>query len=180
VRLKARLTGLNDIVRALDDIEKKAARKGIRKGINDGTKLLVQSARAYVPVDTKALKKAIGRRVKGYRSGKFVIGVVGARMDSPRKPKKFAKEVVRRGERKTQYVVPAYYAHLVEFGTQPHHIGKGSSIRQSRRSGRMHPGARPKPFLRPAWDEQGAAAQALIRQRVKEAIRELANKARGR
>lgn len=35
-------------------------------------------------------------------------------------------------------------AHLVEFGTAPHWQPK---------RGRQHPGARPKPFLRPAFEE---------------------------
>ncbi|MCW5697372.1 MAG: hypothetical protein KIS96_11660 [Bauldia sp.] len=44
-------------------------------------------------------------------------------------------------------------AHLVEFGTRPHY--------QPRR-GVMHPGARPKPFVRPAFDTQGPRAMDMI------------------
>jgi len=37
-----------------------------------------------------------------------------------------------------------WYAHMVEYGTKPHWMPKRKW---------MHPGAKPKPFMRPAWDE---------------------------
>jgi HK97 gp10 family phage protein len=41
---------------------------------------------------------------------------------------------------------PVSYAHFVEFGTAPH-------WQPNRFGGIMHPGARPKPFLRPAYEQ---------------------------
>ena len=41
---------------------------------------------------------------------------------------------------------PSSYAHFVEFGTAPH-------WQPNRFGGTMHPGARPKPFLRPAYEQ---------------------------
>jgi HK97 gp10 family phage protein len=51
---------------------------------------------------------------------------------------------------------PASYAHFVEFGTAPH-------WQPNRFGGIMHPGARPKPFLRPAFEQHVTdAAQAYF------------------
>lgn len=52
-------------------------------------------------------------------------------------------------------------AHLVEFGTAPHW--------QPRR-GRMHPGARAKPFFRPAFEAEKEGVAAHIGRRVWEQI----------
>lgn len=49
-------------------------------------------------------------------------------------------------------------AHLVEFGTAPHW--------QPNR-GMMHPGARPKPFLRPAFEEMKGSVVAAFAQELR-------------
>jgi hypothetical protein len=52
---------------------------------------------------------------------------------------------VKRGRRGSKNRLPARTAHLVEFGTAPH-------WQPNRFGGIMHPGARPKPFMRPAFE----------------------------
>jgi hypothetical protein len=52
---------------------------------------------------------------------------------------------------RTVFVSPRSTAHLVEFGTKPHSYKKRAGI---------HPGARAKPFMRPALDSKGDAAIA--------------------
>lgn len=45
-------------------------------------------------------------------------------------------------------------AHLIELGTQPHSVKKGASVRKGIFVGHkpFHPGTRPRPFVRPAFD----------------------------
>lgn len=70
-----------------------------------------------------------------------------------------------------------YYAHMVEYGTRPHTIlaKPGSALNVNGREVKKvnHPGAKPKPFMRPAADASFAAAvaavQAKIRQRLTKA-----------
>jgi len=50
-------------------------------------------------------------------------------------------------------------AHLVEFGTQPHMVGA-----------RKHPGAKPKPFLRPAFRNKHSEALSKIKNRLRDAV----------
>lgn len=64
---------------------------------------------------------------------------------------------------------PSSTAHLVEFGTRPH-------FQPNRFGGIMHPGARPKPFMRPAAETamgkaKDAYAESLIEQVVEAAAR---------
>jgi HK97 gp10 family phage protein len=66
-------------------------------------------------------------------------------------------------------IYPRRYAHLVEFGTAAHMVGKGSSLKRrssnftqradgaeykpGKQTGKPHPGSAPQPFMRPAFDE---------------------------
>lgn len=69
------------------------------------------------------------------------------------------------------------YAHLVEYGTRPHIIkakpGSALNVNGQEVKSVNHPGAKPKPFMRPAADKSFAAAvaavQAKIRQRLTKA-----------
>lgn len=73
--------------------------------------------------------------------------------------------------------VPSAYSHLVEYGTAPH-------WQPNRFGGIMHPGARPKPWLRPALDSSTeAAAKAyftLIAAEIEAAARRVAARSAGR
>lgn len=69
----------------------------------------------------------------------------------------------------------AFYAHMVEFGTRPHIIAPKRSAMQI--GGQFvagtveHPGARPRPFMRPAADEKFTAAVAAVQKKVRDRLR---------
>lgn len=70
------------------------------------------------------------------------------------------------------------YAHMVEYGTQPHHMGKGAittvyarSKRKKTAVGAMHPGAKKHPFMRPAFDAKSEEAKRVIGQVIREELR---------
>ena len=58
----------------------------------------------------------------------------------------------------------ANVAHLVEFGTAPH-------FQPNRFGGIMHPGARPKPFLRPAFETM---KEEVVRKTAEEVLKDIA------
>ncbi len=107
------------------------ARKLVRKASRAGAKELLKEAKARVPVRTGVLKKAL--KVRALKRSRFNKISPGARViaGSP-----------ARG--------PAYYAHMVEFGTV-----------------RM----RARPFLRPAMEETKAAVKAAFRDTLKELLK---------
>lgn len=160
---------------ALAAVEPKAARRATRAGINEITKLVLADARARVPRRSGQLKKSLGRRVRGYRRGEVVSGIVGPRRGF---------RVVIGGVA----VNPVKYAHLVEFGRGVSRAGQRSVIRSGRRVtektqskvlssfytavapdtakvfGPVVGPAAARPFMRPAWDEnRGLAARVLAR-----------------
>jgi HK97 gp10 family phage protein len=162
--VKMVFSGQGDISAALAALEKKAptaARKAMRKG----TAIVQRSARQLAPIDTRLLRRNITSRVYLTRDKSAVLGeiFVGHQKSMVR----------RRGSGKSSVADPFNYAHLVELGTAPHALGKGSQRRIGRskknpqgrpgpQRGRMHPGARPHPFLRPALERNEGAVIGAI------------------
>ena len=62
------------------------------------------------------------------------------------------------------------YAHLVELGTKPHYQTRKLKHETKKRAFK-HPGAKPKPFLRPAFDSKKDEAVAKAKQTLREEIR---------
>jgi len=100
---KVKIDGLDEINKKLKNLDDKVARKIIKKGINDGTKIVLKEMKSLVPIRTGLLRKSLGRKVKAYRKSKLILGLIGPRMGFVR---------VINGKK----VDPTNYAHLVEFG----------------------------------------------------------------
>ncbi len=94
-----------NLVRQLEAWKGRKIRKVNTKAVREGLKPAASAAKRNAPVDTKRLRKSIGRKVKGYPNGN-VIGLVG----------------MRAGHR-----LP--YWHLVVFG---HRIAIGGSLIRER------------------------------------------------
>lgn len=171
------IAGMPDVIKALESIDKRYRNKGLRRAVSAASKLVNKAAKANLKrngsFDTKALYRAIGWKIKRYQAGLLWVGIVGPRKDAPGKPPRFRIKARRRGSKKEITVNPVKYAHLVEFGTRAHHIGLGSNSRRGRKFGKLHPGARPKPFLRPAIDENAQTAANLMIQELRRTLTEV-------
>lgn len=148
-----------------------SVKKAAKSGINNASKLVLSAARSGVPEDTKSLKKALGRKIRVYNQA--VIMLVGARRDIKGKPRRFAREVKRGRRAKSQIVTPAKYISLVNAGTRPHAIGKGSSLSRGgkQQSGSMHPGTPPNPFMLRAWLSTENQSRRAVLAEVPEELR---------
>lgn len=145
--------------------------------VKDGAKVVQKSAKGSAPRSSGALKQSLGiKGAKGRKGKTIAFAVVGPR-------KKVRKLVKRKGSRRTVVAVPAYYAHLVEQGTRPHTLGKGSRAKarlgkKASRGGAQHPGTKPKPFLRPAYTgNKKAIASAITKKLAVEIQKEIAKAA---
>lgn len=140
------LTKLRDNLQKIGRIaEHEAAIAMTRSGAN----LFKKAAQEKVPVKSGTLKKSIS--VKQISKGPHILYVVTTR-------KKLADKY--RGR----------HAHLVEFGTRMHYeprsskrSGKKKKVMFIKESGEffwnvIHPGAKPHPFMRPAFDENAGKA----------------------
>lgn len=179
--------GLEETKRDLLKLRKSLRRNILRRAVRAGCVVVQKDARRRVPVRTGFLRKAIAVRADnrpyGVRGSVYITKTVKARKHATVAGKFVAAK--QRGFAGTIY--PRAYAHLVEFGTQPHRLGRGSErsikVRGDRvgparnETGRMHPGARAKPFMRPAFDTQKEAAvketEKVLRREVEAEINKL-------
>ena len=159
-KVKEHVTGLKEILQAMDDLPKNLRKKHLRKAMSDIAKKILWAAKARTPRGTGLLRKSLGRKIKVYPSG-VVVGIVGARRGFRQQVGERVKDS-RPGTKYPKqagdpiYVDPTKYLHLVELGTV--------------RSKAAH-------MLRDALAEGRAMATARFRQALEDAVKESMAKA---
>lgn len=142
------ITGGRELDAFMQQLSIKVERNILRAALRAGANVIKETAKSNVPVKTGALRKSL--QVTTGSKGSTVT----ARLKASGK------------------VAP--HAVLVEFGTRPHKI-------KPRRAGGLtvgghvvaevdHPGSRPKPFLRPAFDGKSGAAIAAVGAKIRERL----------
>jgi HK97 gp10 family phage protein len=158
----------------LQTLPVKVERNIMRAALRAGAAVLREEARNNVPVKDGLLRKSI-RVTTGSKNG-----IVTAAVKTDRRI--------------------AFYAHMVEYGTKPHLISVNDAERpinwrRTKKLGRVsyfamktinrhvlkignhfvgptvaHPGARPSPFMRPAFDEKAPAAINAVKKKIIERL----------
>jgi HK97 gp10 family phage protein len=149
-RIEHRITGVQELLAGLRHLQDTVRRRITKAALLRGAAIIRKAARAKAPKRFGFLKRAIGTKSKAYRSGVVVV-FVGVR----------SRLAVHKGRR----VNPGKYAHLVEFGTRAHAVGK-----------RKHPGAAAKPSLGPAYRENRSQVRQAIAQKIREELTKEARK----
>ncbi len=135
--------GGRELDAALQSLSTKVERNILRSALRAGANEFKDAIKANIPVVSGQLRKSV--RVTTRSKGGRVTASV------------------KIGNKKT------WYAHMVEFGTRAHKItpkdGKALRIAGYIVADADHPGARPRPYARPAFDAKAQAAiQAVGRQ----------------
>lgn len=152
---EVKITGGLDLQKALSDLPAKLEANILRGAARAGANVIAKKAKELAPVRTGKLKNSIK---------------VGTRLR-----KGLVTATVRAGSNKT------FYARFVEFGTAQHFIKpkkrKSLFFAGVTKEGAEHPGASPKPFMRPALDSsQEQAVQAFADYVRKRLAKEAAKK----
>lgn len=155
------IKGGADLAKALAELPVKLEAQVMQSALRGGAKLIAERARVLVPVESGDLRRSIKVRARKNKRTGYVNVYVAAG-----------------GRRKGD----PFYAHMVEFGTKAHEIrpkGGGSLLLAGlMRSIVQHPGARPKPFLRPAFDATAQGALDEIARVTKKGIERIARRAK--
>lgn len=174
----AELKNARALQRKLEGFGWKIYNRWMKHAMVAGSRPIIRATRRAAPKDTGALKKSIGRRIKGYRRSMSVIAVIGPRSDfvAHRRTTGTARkyEFLRGGKAKAILKVaapgrrrPSKYAHLVESGTKVRRIknwfGRSGVTKWV---GRMPA----SPFLEPAFKMRYPAALAAIVAKLREGI----------
>ncbi len=161
IRAKIAPGSLQGVLRTLAAIDKKAARKALRRAVTLAARLVREDAKARLSaqgaVRTGLLRKSLGVKLKSNFPKGYVYGVVGPRRGFKREIGQMIeanaiRSLERRGariDRKPVYADPVRYAHLVEYGTKH---------------------SQAKPFMRPALDENKTRVIDLMTSVIREAI----------
>lgn len=144
-----KIEGLADLQKALAELAPKVQKSALRGAVRAGSKVIAAEAKRNVHTISGDLARSI--RVKGARiKGDQVVGGLAA------------------GNAK------AFYAHMVEFGTAAHVIaakpGHALTIGGGLYEKVNHPGAKKRPFMRPAADTQAQAAVQAFADYVKQRL----------
>lgn len=149
-----KIEGLAELNKMLQQLPAKVEKNIIRGGLRAGAAVFRDKTKANIPAQMLALKRSI-RITTNTRSGRITATVVAGNKD-------------------------AYYAHWIEYGTASYYQGKGRTVGQPYAirprggaaalrfnniftGGVIHPGIRPRPYMRPAVD---SGTQEAIRAMV--------------
>lgn len=145
--------GLSALQAALDQLPAKIEANILRGALRAGAKVLAEEIKRNVPERTGALAQSI----------KF-----GAKLD---KRDGKVSAYARAGGRGKKGKPGVFYAHMVEFGTAAHIIqappGARLAVRGVFYSSVQHPGARKRPFVRPALDAKATAATQAVAEYIR-------------
>lgn len=169
---------LTDVRRKMELLGVRISSNALRRALLAGAAIIRDDARRRVRKRTGALERSIIAETdrKGSSREQLVANVKIASkaftVNKRGKAKAVSSKVQKaRGKAKARgELYPRAYAHLVEFGTRPHRTGKGSSLGDRKQRGRSHPGARPQPFMRPAFDTKGEEAKKLIEKGIRQQL----------
>ena len=159
------LGGAAEIESLLRKLPEKVAKKVVVSSLRQGGNVIAKQAKANLAshdsIKTGALAasiKTITVRNPTQGAAQVKVGVVGKKLN-----------VIRPGETKPRGIGPGTYAKWVEFGTGEHRIeANGTALAWDAGGSTVftrtvdHPGAKAKPFIRPAVDTKGAAAAQKV------------------
>lgn len=154
--------GLSDVRQKMQSLPRQLGINIVRNAVRDGAVVIQEEARRLVPV----------QKIRG---GGVLKRSIVAESDRPKgsDTRIFGRVIVRYRNKAVRN--PRSYAHLVEFGTAPHTVSKGSKLKgryqvRALQYGIQHPGAKPHPFIRPAFDTKKEEALQVVADRIRRDI----------
>ncbi len=203
MRPTVKIEGLKQLDAALGELTKATARAVTRRALLKAAEPMVQAAKQFAPVgDVKGagnLRDSIAASAtsvagndayaKALHQGRGQAGAVKAKRDALRSLKGGALSVIFVGPARKKGSRATKIAHLLEFGAAAHVIEPKTADglnRLSFTSGNQryrptvvsHPGAKPHPFMRPAFEESKGEVFNLIKVELTAELARAAERAR--
>lgn len=171
-------TGLDDALKDLATLADKAQRRVLRKALKRAAKPIVKAVRERIPTKSKLLKKSIASKVFAPTADQ-VTAEIAPRAGFGETVTRPAEGEPHRHGAKTVKADPILYAHLVDGGTKPHAIGKGSRLKKKVQKGKEHPGTKGVKFMEKGWEAAQAEAEQIARDEITAGVVAEWEKARG-
>lgn len=149
-----KLEGIDQLTENLKKALLQHSEVKVRKAMRRGAQLIVDEAKSIVVEKTGLLKKSI--QIMPKWRGDPMGTYVGPRIKKSRKKKPDAA------------VLTPFYAAWIEYGTAKHNLGyKGKYVSGK---GADHPGSKPKPYMRPAYDAKAQSALKVAMEDVEKMV----------
>lgn len=146
--------GLDNLLKKLADLERKAAKKLVRQAVTEGSGIVLKTVKPRVPQETGSLRKSFGRKTSTPRKTGVAVAVVGPRRKFKKDKKTGTRVLTAAGKRYAAARWPTKYFHLVEFGTK--------ARKWKTRGGRSTGQVTPRPSLQPAVTSSATAVQSKM------------------
>lgn len=122
VSFKMKMKGHREAMAKFARLDRKMKRSIADKALRAGAKVMAKAIKAAIPGSGKAARKAIGTKIKTYRSSSITVAITGERIESRARREK---------EQKSRWGGP--HLHLIERGTaERFHTGERESRRAKR------------------------------------------------
>lgn len=169
--IRANILGVDEALLKLGSLMLTVKGTSMRRALHAGAVVIRDEARRQAPRRTGSLAKSIisgsykskskKARVDPYYAVVKIAKAAYARNDKG-KLKRQKRGVLPDGKKAKAYkrgdIYPRNYDHLVEFGTKPHDLNKNKPGAKPK----LHPGSKPKPFMRSAAFAKSAEASVAI------------------
>jgi HK97 gp10 family phage protein len=183
--IKGEVKGVAPLLLAMSNVKRSVTNRIARASILKGARIIRAAARKFLRpghgYESGLLRKSIDVVIRTYKTG-VTLAIIGPRTGMKQRvvvgggrgallSAKGSSRVMRRRGHHVRTEDPTRIAHLVEYGTQPHAVGKGSQrvrrvlfifSRAGVQRGWVHPGTDPRPFMRPALASTKAQVAAAV------------------
>lgn len=149
--MSIKVTGLSELLGQLKKLDTELGEKALASAGRLSFKSVLEAARALVPVDSGELRDAIRIRVAKSKNGGVAVGIQIASSTSKMKQARVAAAAFN--ESQSKRLPPSRRWHFVELGTA---------------------NQAPKPFLRPALDQNAQRVVDDLREQLKKQIAKVA------
>lgn len=167
--------GIGDLAKKFQTLAKDMETRVARLMVASGGRLIRDQAKANLRANGSVKTGAILKNIVVKRETKtpkgtteYHIGVRHGRHLTKKQKSSSTLGVSGGGRIVNRYADDPWYWFMVEYtGARPHHIGRGSYLarkgrNRSKQKGKMHPGFKKKPFIKPAFDSRkGDAIKAM-------------------
>ncbi|MBY0455257.1 MAG: HK97 gp10 family phage protein [Burkholderiaceae bacterium] len=152
------IRGLKELQELLNTLPAKIEKNILRSALNQGSKVIAAQAKQNASVKSGFMKGRIHVTNKATKKQRQGTGTV--------------QSFVRVGSSKQKWgVKDAWYGRLVENGTKRHLItGSHLNIGGKFVGKIIHPGAKARPFLRPAFESESSAAVSAVAAHIKKRL----------
>lgn len=183
-RIYIEASSLKGILQNMEHIDRYIKRVALGQALDAGGEMILDVARQKVKKASGHLSRSLGMRKKIVLQtrAQYSYAVIGPirRSYTAAIKRLHMNRSQRRNSTPNEVVNSAtQYSHFVEYGTSPHPIGSGDvtnydlSMRNGKKyqaKGAWHPGAKPQPFLRPAYDEKKDLAIKVMGEILADAV----------